>query len=164
MRLNLRKIMHVPGASESFEFQMDLSDLDFYGARPIAHPVTVKGLVRNNAGALTLEGTAGSLLELTCDRCGKSFSREKTVRMDTLLAQKLENEDNDDIVLLEGDELDLEDLATTAFVLEMDSKNLCAEDCKGLCPGCGADLNEEPCRCAKETDPRLAALAQLLDK
>ena len=40
---------------------------------------------------------------------------------------------------------------------------LCSEDCKGLCPKCGRDLNEGECGCdLKEPDPRLAVLAQLL--
>ncbi len=46
----------------------------------------------------------------------------------------------------------------------LDGKPLCKEDCKGLCPTCGKDLNEGPCGCKKELDPRLAVLAKLLDK
>ena len=60
------------------------------------------------------------------------------------------------------DEVDLADLARTAFILDMDTTALCSEDCQGLCPGCGVNLNEEPCRCKKQVDPRLAALAKLL--
>ena len=72
-------------------------------------------------------------------------------------------EDNDEIVLLEDGEVDVGDLARTAFILGMDTKTLCSEDCKGLCPRCGADLNLGPCSCGKETDPRLAVLAKLLE-
>ena len=57
----------------------------------------------------------------------------------------------------------VDELMQEVFLLEMDMKNLCSEDCKGLCSGCGADLNREPCRCKKEIDPRLAKLAQLLE-
>ena len=53
---------------------------------------------------------------------------------------------------------------TTTFVLNMDSKLLCSEDCKGLCSRCGANLNLGPCDCKPEPDPRFAALQQLLDK
>ena len=63
----------------------------------------------------------------------------------------------------ENDSLDLDGLLTDVFFLSLDSKNLCKEDCRGLCPGCGADLNVEPCRCKKETDPRLAGLAKFFD-
>ena len=103
-------------------------------------------------------------MDLVCDRCGKEFSWEKVVPLDSLLAEELENEDSEDeIFLLDGNELDLDEVVTTAFVLAMDTTNLCSEDCKGLCAKCGADLNLGPCGCRPEVDPRLAALAQLLD-
>ena len=64
---------------------------------------------------------------------------------------------------LERDELALGDLVRETFILEMDTKHLCSEECKGLCAKCGADLNGGSCRCKPDIDPRLAALAQLLD-
>ena len=163
MRLDLKDIIHVPGASKDFQFQLDLSQLEFYGSHPISRPVEAAGTVTNHAGALELTGTARSLLDLACDRCGKEFSREKVVRLDSLVAQALEDEENDEIILLDGTELDLDQVVTEAFVLEMDTKNLCSDDCKGLCAKCGANLNLGPCGCKPEVDPRLAALAQLLD-
>ena len=165
MRLDLRDVILVPDAEKSFQCQVDLSDLEFYGRKPIVRPVLAQGSVVNQAGALVLNGTARSELDLVCDRCGKEFSREKVVALDMLLADELEQEDSEDeIFLLDGNELDLDELVTTAFVLAMDTKNLCSEDCKGLCAKCGADLNLGPCGCRPEVDPRLAALAQLLDK
>ena len=165
MWLDLRDVILVPDAEKSFQCQVDLSDLEFYGRKPIVRPVLAQGSVVNHAGALVLNGTARSELDLVCDRCGKEFSREKVVALDMLLADELEQEDSEDeIFLLDGNELDLDELVTTAFVLAMDTKNLCSEDCKGLCAKCGADLNLGPCGCRPEVDPRLAALAQLLDK
>ena len=167
MRLNLRDILHQPGASRSFDFALDLSQLDFNGSQPISRPVQVAGAVRNMADALVLEGEAVTTLSLVCDRCLEPFTREMRVPVEALLAESLANgdgADSDDILLLEDGEVDLDEVFTTAVVLAMDSKHLCSEDCKGLCPGCGANLNREPCRCRKEVDPRLAALAQLLDK
>ena len=164
MRLDLRDIIHVPDARKTFRFQLDLSGQDFYGSKPIVRPVDIQGSVTNHAGALVLEGTARSVLELACDRCGKPFSLKKLVVLDSLVAQELEDEENDDILLLDGVELDLDEAVTTAFILAMDTKNLCSDDCKGLCAKCGADLNLGPCGCGPDVDPRLAALAQLLDK
>ena len=164
MKLDLRKIIHVPGASVPFDFQMDLTHLDFYGARPITRPLRVQGKVTNRAGALLLEGDASTVLDLTCDRCCKPFTREKVVPLDSLLATELENEDSEDeIILLENGAADLDEVASTAFILAMDTTNLCSEDCKGLCSRCGADMNDGPCGCKPDVDPRLAALAQLLD-
>ena len=164
MRFHLKEILHVPGASLPFESQLDLSDLDFYGERPFAHPIVIHGTVRNMAGALMLEGSADTTLELVCDRCLKPFRQELRLPVSTLLAETLEDEENDEIVLLEDGAVDLDEVFTTALVLSMDSKHVCDQDCKGLCATCGANLNEGPCGCRKEIDPRLAALAQLLDK
>ena len=164
MRFHLKEILHVPGASLPFESQLDLSDLDFYGERPFAHPIVIHGTVRNMAGALMLEGSADTPLELVCDRCLKPFRQELRLPVSTLLAETLEDEENDEIVLLEDGAVDLDEVFTTALVLSMDSKHVCDQDCKGLCATCGANLNEGPCGCRKEIDPRLAALAQLLDK
>ena len=92
MRLELKDIIHVPDAKKTFQFQVDLSDLEFYGRKPITRPVLAEGSVTNHAGALVLEGAARSLLDLACDRCGKEFSREKAVQLDSLVAQTLEDE------------------------------------------------------------------------
>lgn len=164
MRLDLRSIIHVPGASVPFSFSLDLSKEDFFGERPVAEPVRVTGSVTNTAGLLVLEGQAESVLDYVCDRCMAPFRREKAVGLSYLLAETLEGEDDDELILLEDGEVDVGELAYTAFILDMDTKHLCSEDCKGLCPGCGVDLNREACRCKKQPDPRWAALQQLLDK
>ncbi len=167
MRLNLKDIIHVNGGRIPFEYELDLSDLDFYGKKPICEPVKAVGEVRNSAGVLSLTAVLTSNLHLSCDRCTKEFQRVKTVQVDNMLADHLDNEvdeDSLDIILLEGNELDLDDALITAFILDMDSKVLCQEDCKGICAGCGVNLNLSTCKCRKEIDPRFAVLAKLLEE
>lgn len=163
MVIDVRPVLHTPGEKLEFRFELDLSDLEFDGRHPIRRPVAVAGEVRNTADLLTLALTAGTTLDAVCDRCGKAFSQDKEVSYRCMLAEELQNGENDEIVLLEGGKVDAGDLARTAFILGMDSKTLCSEDCKGLCPRCGADLNLGPCSCKREPDPRLAALASLLE-
>lgn len=116
------------------------------------------------AGAMLLTATLTGELSLVCDRCAKSFSKTKTVEYETLLAEKLENGESDDIILLDKDgQLELDRTAGGCVYPRLDTKNLCSEDCKGLCPGCGADLNVEPCRCKRKLIP-VAKLAQLLEQ
>ena len=165
MKLNLERLAREPGAVLPFDCVLDLSREEWNGGRPFTHGVHVTGKVRNMAGALTLSAELSGLLSLVCDRCAKPFEREKTVEYETLLAFELANGESGDIVLLNGDgELELDELMREVFLLEMDTKNLCSEDCKGLCPGCGVDLNVEACRCKKEIDPRWAKLSQLLEQ
>ena len=164
MKLDLKPLAQQHGAVLPFDFHVDLSDMEWNGTHPFAQPVHVEGQVRNRAGAMELKARLDTVLSLACDRCAKPFQREKTVEYETLLAFELANGENDDIVLLNPEgELELDELMREVFLLEMDTKNLCSEDCKGLCPGCGADLNVEACRCRREIDPRLAVLAQLLE-
>lgn len=164
MKLDLKNIVQVPGASLSFEHELDLRDWEWNGNRAVIHPVAVCGTVRNMAGALIFHAVMKTRLSLLCDRCNQPFEQEKEVSYETMLAAELENGENDDIVLLTDDQLELDELLTDVFLLSLDTKNLCKEDCQGLCSGCGADLNVEPCRCKKEVDPRLAGLAKFFEK
>lgn len=163
MFFNVKSILHTPGKQLDFQFEMDLTDVEFNGRYPVSRPVTVEGWVRNTADILDLDLTARTTLDAVCDRCGKEFSQDKEIAFSCMLAESLENEENDEIVLLEDGMVDVGDLARTAFILGMDTKTLCSEDCKGLCSRCGADLNLGPCSCQKEVDPRLAVLAKLLE-
>ncbi len=163
MLIDVRPILHTPGKHLEFQFSLDLSDLEFDGRKPVSRPVEVTGEVRNTADLLELALTAETTLDAVCDRCGKEFLLEKEVSYRCMLAEELQNGESDEIVLLEDGKADAGDLARTAFILGMDSKTLCSEDCKGLCPRCGADWNLGPCSCKREPDPRLAALASLLE-
>ena len=163
MLLDVRPILHTPGKRLEFQFELDLTDVEFFGRYPVTETVEVQGEVRNTADILDLNLTTRTVLDAMCDRCGKEFRQDKEISYSCILAEEIQNEENDEIVLLEDGKVDVEDLARTAFILGMDTKTLCSEDCKGLCARCGADLNLGPCSCKKEVDPRLAALAKLLE-
>jgi len=147
-----------------FETALDLSDLDFGGCCPAQEPVLAKGTVKNSAGVLLMHGTVETTLHGVCDRCAKPFLRKVSYPLEAVLVKELESEEDADewVFLIENDCADLTDIIRTAFVLNMDSRLLCKEDCKGLCFRCGKDLNEGPCDCQPEADPRLAVLKQLL--
>ncbi len=164
MRLDLRDMIHKSGETRQFEYELDLHEVCYFGERPFSRPVKVSGQVRNAAGALELSGVAETVLDVRCDRCLKPIAVSCSAPAEVLLAEELEDEENDEIVLLDKGTVELDEIFSTACILALESKHLCREDCKGLCPTCGKDLNEGPCGCEKATDPRLAVLAKLLDK
>ena len=166
MLLGLSKIIDCPGSSVDFSTSVDLSDLRFGTCCPVSEPVLASGTVRNTAGVLVMTGTVTTTIHGVCDRCASDFAREMEIRINVVLVTELSNEDDEDewVFPLEGDSADLEDIVRTVFVLNMDSKLLCREDCKGLCCRCGKNLNNGSCDCQKELDPRFAALKQLLEK
>ena len=161
--MNLHELLLNPGSRLPFRCELSTDRLDFpavlsYTAAPVG-----EGFIVNNAGALTLRGTLSAAMRCVCDRCAAEFDREVSYPLDVPLASELQDEENPDYFLLEGDELDLEELLETVFILNMDTRFLCREDCKGLCSRCGKNLNEGPCDCRTGSDPRLAVLEQLLD-
>ena len=161
--MNLHELLLNPGSRLPFRCELSTDRLDFpavlsYTAAPVG-----EGFIVNNAGALTLRGTLSAAMRCVCDRCAAEFDREVSYPLDIPLASELQDEENPDYFLLEGDELDLEELLETVFILNMDTRFLCRDDCKGLCSRCGKNLNEGPCGCRTESDPRLAVLEQLLD-
>ena len=166
MRLGLSQIIDRPGESNSYSASVDLSDLQYGTSYPVTEPVLASGTVRNTAGVLVMKGEITTCIHGICDRCAAEFDREMALPIDAVLVTELANEENEDewVFTLEGDSADLDDIVRTIFVLNMDSKLLCSDDCKGLCCGCGKNLNFETCSCEKEIDPRLAALKQLLNK
>ena len=166
MRLELSSIIDRPGESLAFSTSVDLSDLVYGVSQPVSEPVSASGTVRNTAGVLVMKGVITTRIHGVCDRCATEFDRDLEIPIDAVLVSELANEENEDewVFPLEADAADLDDIVRTIFVLNMDSKLLCKEDCKGLCCKCGKNLNDGPCDCQKELDPRFAALRQLLDK
>ena len=150
MRLNLQQIMHVPGASIPFAFQLDLSQEAFFGEYPISRPVTVTGHVKNVADVLMLEGEAKSLLDYTCDRCMCRFSREKAVSLHFLLAGATGGGRGRRPSSCWTRARSMWGNWPTRPSFSIWTQNTYAQKtARGLCPGCGVSLNQAPCRCVK---------------
>lgn len=147
MRIDLKEILHVPGAERSFFYTLSVPDLELNWQHPVTDSLYITGSVRNVAGVLLLSAELRTTLHWSCDRCASPFCEEKVLPVHAVLAESVENEDNEEIVLLDHGELDLDDLLISALVLETPMKILCREDCKGLCPYCGQNLNDGDCGC-----------------
>ncbi len=117
---------------------------------------------------LTLEGVPGGVVargqvlapwQGDCRRCLTTVRGE--LRSEVLEVFE-RSPDSEQTYPLVGDQLDLEPLARDAVLLELPQAPLCSEGCLGLCPMCGADLNNDVCGCQAEVgDPRWAALDAL---
>jgi len=162
MILDLREILDKPGYSIPFEYELSVEDLVFESAE-LAGPVSVAGMVRNTAGIILLNAKYRVHLVCVCDRCAAQFEKELERSFEVCLADELQDAEDPDYYPIEGDCCNVDEIVLTELVLGFDTRFLCKKDCKGLCSGCGANLNEGPCSCKKETDPRLAVLEQLLE-
>ena len=163
MLLNLREIIEVQGASIPFECELSTDDLDFPSVAGYDSLPRAEGKVFNEAGVLRLTGSVAADMRCICDRCGEEFASRKVTELDATIVEE-DTGVNPELFILEGDGIDLDEIVSTLFILDMETKFLCREDCKGLCPECGKNLNFGPCGCRKKVDPRFAVLGQLLDK
>jgi len=150
MYLELEQVFNTPGLFVPFDYPLE----GFGGMLPFAVSPRIAGRVRNRAGVVTLEGSARVRLHAQCDRCAVPFEYHAEIPLEHTLVLSLNREGSDDLVLLEGTRFSPDGLVWEDIVLAMPPKLLCAPDCAGLCQRCGKNLNEGPCECKPEGDPR----------
>lgn len=164
MFIDVRPILS--GGTDRLTFDYTLPAPEAFGGIEFPEEVRVAGHVRNQAGFMTLQAEAAVPYRTSCARCMKEVAGVFRHAFTRTLATKLENPDDDEYLVIKEGHVDIDTSLLEDLVLNLDFVYLCKEDCKGLCPKCGIDLNEGTCDCAgkKEIDPRLAILAKLLDK
>ena len=164
MLLQCRSLFMGEVKSLPIDTELDFSQVEYQGVCPLAEPVRVTGAVTVSAGVVQLSARAAFVFHGRCDRCLSTFERAYDVPLEHTLVATLEDEENDDYILLDQYQLDLADLTMADILLELPYKSLCREDCRGLCPMCGKNLNEGLCGCTRQSvDPRLDVLRQLLE-
>ena len=175
MAIDMRKLL----AGETDKIVLDqtfsLTESDFPFDTQIDHvtytdDVHVTGTITNMAGYIRLLAKAEIAYDSECARClaplHRSFSveLERSVVNQGALSNTPEEEADDYLEIVDG-ELDLETPVAEEILMAFPTRELCKEDCKGLCPKCGKDLNEGDCDCPKkEIDPRWSILQKLLEK
>ena len=165
MRIDLTKLIGTPGAEIPFEGSVDMTGEEMYGAYLFQSPVTYSGKIINHLDVLRLTGTIKTILNTCCSRCLKPLDILLSAETDVLLSRDADAEEEDDVFPLEENAIEVEDVLVPSLIMQVDMTYLCKDDCKGLCPVCGCDRNETECSCqTKQIDPRLAALASLLNK
>lgn len=111
--------------------------------------------------ALSVEVTG--VYSCLCARCAKKLTKKLCVSAEYGITRKL-SEDSDEYVEAPDGLLDVGELARTLFYLELPQRVLCKDECKGLCPVCGTDLNLSTCSCKQiKRGGGLEGLKKLLD-
>ena len=141
---------------------------------PLLKPISVSGAIKPvGSGILRFDGTAETAISMNCARCLTPVDVPIVAEMSQRFAKppmegasgKNEDFSLDELdaeLIDQNDRIDLEDIILYEIKLSIPMKVLCKEDCKGLCPNCGQNLNEAACSCnLKEPDPRWDALKGL---
>jgi uncharacterized protein len=168
-------LVHMPADGLKFEHQYRAGELetgDF--SFEMQQPVLVSGRVERAGPDMRLRGQIKASISAPCDRCLKQVTISIDSPFDLLYtpedpgenkAGEFELQTRDlDFALYSNDEINLDDLVLEQLELSLPSRVLCTQDCLGLCPQCGVDLNVEKCNCRQQVDPRWHALADLKEK
>ncbi len=138
----------------------------------IVSPITGHVRMRRVNQGLLVDGWVDLTLELSCARCLKLFEQPMHLdfeerfypTIDVFTGAPLPPIEEDEVFPIdEHHEVDLTEAIRQNVLLAIPTMPLCQEDCAGLCPQCGKDLNTGPCECQPEVDYRLSALKVLLD-
>ena len=164
MLFELKSVFQNEGEEKQVNYKLDIADIDIDGVFPFRTPIDVTATAKNRASLVSLSIRACFSYSRSCDRCSTDFTREMDLLFEHKLAQTLVDDGNDDYIETPDFKLELDDIVISDILLSLPQKNLCKDDCKGLCQICGKNLNEGDCSCDKrEIDPRLEMLKQFMD-
>ena len=134
----------------------------------VVEPVSLAFDILKDKAHFRLTGGVQTTLELPCSRCLEPFTLPVNAAFDLRYQPHTTNtgegereieEDDLSTAFYDNDTIDLGQLMREQFYLAVPMKPLCREDCQGLCPVCGTNLNRGACSCKRGwEDPRLAVL------
>lgn len=165
LRVDLRELARGPVETRG-ELKQDDPALEGTDI-PLREPIVVSGRLQAiGEGRFYWQGRATTVIQGECRRCLTPVSTPLSLEIGALFSQDAEAVDDPDSYAVAPDatEVDVTPAIREELVLAAPRYVVCREDCKGLCPQCGKDLNAGLCGCAPATDARWQPLKALKDK
>jgi uncharacterized protein len=169
MRIEIAKLPEMRGEF-AHTYEPEEIVLDEEHAR-LTSPPAIRARITRRAAQVELRGHITARAEVDCDRCLKSTSVPVDIDFEATYAPPTKDaaeeaelhEEDLSLAAFDGETIDVDELVREQVLLALPTRALCTEDCRGLCPICGADKNTDAaCDCEQaEIDPRWAALAKL---
>jgi uncharacterized protein len=169
MRIELENL---EGSKGDFAHVYQPEDLNPVDERvSLIAPAAVNGKVRLSDNQIFVNGNVETRAQVECDRCLKpveipvnaDFTLEYIGGSEYESSEAAElTEEELSVSVFDGEAIDVDEIVKEQILLAVPTRMLCREDCKGICPECGADKNTGECNCVtNEIDPRWAALKDL---
>lgn len=148
MKADLRQVFNSAGMKKDIEYEIPVSELEKIKGYSFSSPLKIKGSFYNRADVVHMDYSADVTLDIVCDRCLKELERDYHYDFKHIVVTSV-NRDEDEYIIAENYRADVDEIALSDMLLELPTKLLCKDDCKGLCGVCGCDLNESECDCQK---------------
>ncbi len=165
MLIDLSDIIRDYGGKLVISEDFNMGEVEFMGEEfsfiDFCH---IEGTIVNNTKSLELKAKVSGKAMVHCARCQKPIEIDASFPVsEILMREDAPVSEDDDVVTYSGNSVELSEAITNSFLMSLSGKYLCREDCKGLCPHCGTDLNEHECGCNRDIiDPRLEKLAEIM--
>lgn len=170
MKINIAQMRKELGSTQPFSFKTSAKELDLDKQQgDWTGDIVVEGLIINKGMFFEIAGNVNAQLKQSCSRCLGDMVTLLNVSFEEKYQEANYKESDEvaesDFIYFSGDEIDVTELIRENILLAEPIKPMCSENCRGLCPECGANLNLDTCGCNPiKTDPRLAVLEKLLSK
>ena len=149
--LNVSHALKAPGQIFPFSAQIAVEDADVFGETVRFSPAEATGTLLGAGETVSVRGELRCEAAMACARCLRPVAVPLRVEIDERFSRRTEGaEDDGETRAIVDSCIDLTDCALELLVLELPMRVLCSEDCKGLCPVCGADRNEVSCTCLED--------------
>lgn len=154
-------ISHISVDKSLFEFT---GNKDKFDIPELADDIHLKVKVYQSGNSYSFSGNISTKLMLTCDRCLQDYEYPIDQNFDVIYTSEEQVDNNDSMMYLHPQdvEIDLSPYVRDTIMLNIPFKKVCSEKCKGLCAGCGVNLNYGSCTCSDDKiDPRWESLKEL---
>ena len=163
MLMDVSRAVRDPGQSYPFEATAEIEPMIVLDDPVRFTDVRLNGQLVGTGGGVRLTASVEADVESRCALCLEPVKKHLETEIDALFAREPDPDDPDQYPL-EGYQIETDGVAREALLLELPMRFLCSDDCKGLCPVCGANRNKVPCTCQEggERQSPFSALSHLL--
>lgn len=144
--LDVSKALSYPGQIYRFEAEIEIEEMEVLNDPVKFENVCASGEFFGSGERISIRGSINASVTSRCAKCLEPVSIRLEANLDAQYARFLDPEDPD-LYTFEGSKVNLTDAVRDALLLELPYRFLCSEDCKGLCPNCGVNLNLGACVC-----------------
>lgn len=139
--------MKEEGASLDFQGEQPLENIEFQGEHiEFPSPLKLKGTISNTGQMLVAQISLEGCLKLQCGACTAMYEKKIDLSFEAVYKRFADSEDPD-VFIYQNDRINFEEAVLEHVLLNLPTRKRCMQDCKGLCPGCGVDLNLSQCCC-----------------
>ena len=161
--LDVSRALRYPGQEYPFTEDVAVADMEFAGDPISFSDISVQGVVVGAGEEVGVTADVTATMKSRCVRCLEDVTITLSGHIDAVFARK-SDPDDPDLYCFEASTIELTDAVRDALVMEIPTRIICSEDCKGLCPTCGVNRNLVSCTCQEggEVTNPFAALKSIV--